>query len=54
MNHDPAMCDLVSCELCDVYGLGYSRGKTAALQNLRDHVEDNGHDSICMAVSCAL
>ena len=27
MTHDPALCPLNYCQLCDVFGAGYTRGK---------------------------
>ena len=51
-NHDPALCSLAACELCDVFADGYTRGKAKGFFEIE--IWDGSHAHTCGCESCRL
>lgn len=52
--HDPALCDLPVCSLCEAHGLGYTRGKEKAYADVRAVLDGLDHAAGCGCEPCRL
>lgn len=51
--HDPALCGLAACEMCDVYGNGYAAGKAKAVSEIAGALSA-GHGAGCGCTPCGV